>query len=609
MKQVFGAAAAGFLVFAVATTTAGAAAPSWPGFQIIEWQPRSPAQLATLRGLGVTAGMAMSARHGNIEAVRAEAAVLRAAGLGCYVENIATDFYSPYHRWTPDHPVNWQFTEAQNAYRENPKNTAFLNRTPSLSDAAWRARIADRLAEHVRAMRPFAPLFFNLADESGIADLAAFWDFDFSPASLAGFRAWLRTQYGSLPSLNAEWNTAFKTWEEVTPWTTREAMRAAADNLARWADFKAWMDVSFADAVRAGTDAVHRADPEARAALEGGQVPGWGGYDYALLSRAVDVMEMYDSDENLAIARSFNPDLVPLITTFRADRPGLRAIWRSWLRGARGLVLWDDAQDIVQADATIGSRGQAYAPVFAALRGSLGASLAASSPVYDPIVILYSPASFRIQWMLENRPRGDAWMESGSEADAQGVATRTALADYAHLLTRMGLRPRYASDRDLATESLGDARILILPHAVALSDAEITSIQDFVHRGGRVIADVSPGDYDAHGKRRWLAPSLSGVRFVLPGDAAGFQRSLGSVSPALKVHAAAEIYVFQDEGRLIVGLLPDPSNADQPTDAQVSIPRPMKATDLRSGRLLGAGRDLQIRLDPVMPTLIALTPE
>ena len=123
-------------------------------------------------------------------------------------------------------------------------------------------------------------------------------------------RVWLRRQYGTLAALNAEWGTHYTTWNAVQPETTREAMRRTDGNFAAWADFKAWMDVSFARALRMGTDAVHSADPHALSAIEGAQMPGWGGYDYTLLAHAVDLMEVYDMGENMPILRSFNPRLI-----------------------------------------------------------------------------------------------------------------------------------------------------------------------------------------------------------------------------------------------------------------------------------------------------------
>src|ERR1700722_6738320 len=147
------------------------------------------------------------------------------------------------------------------------------------------------------------PIDYSLADEAGIADLAAAWDFDFSPASLAGMREWLRGQYGSLDALNREWGTGFVGWNDVVPITTTSAMREPGENFSRWSDFKAWMDVAYAHALRAGTDAIHAADPTALAAMEGTQPPGWGGYDYSRLAGAVDLMELGNSGDNEAIVR------------------------------------------------------------------------------------------------------------------------------------------------------------------------------------------------------------------------------------------------------------------------------------------------------------------
>ena len=98
--------------------------------------------------------------------------------------------------------------------------------------------------------------FYSLADESGIADLASFWDFDFSDLSLVPMRRSLQKRYGNLDALNNEWETSFPTWDAVTPPTTHEAMERKCDNFAAWADFKEWMDFSFEDALRMGREAI-----------------------------------------------------------------------------------------------------------------------------------------------------------------------------------------------------------------------------------------------------------------------------------------------------------------------------------------------------------------
>jgi len=85
--------------------------------------------------------------------------------------------------------------------------------------------------------------------------------------------------------------------------TTREAMQRPDQNFSPWADFKEWMAVAFLRAIEAGTEATHSADPQAVAAIEGGQIPGWGGYDYSRLAASVDAMELYDLGDNVEIVR------------------------------------------------------------------------------------------------------------------------------------------------------------------------------------------------------------------------------------------------------------------------------------------------------------------
>ena len=199
---------------------------------------------------------------------------LREVGLRWYIENIATDLYASYHRYTPGRPVNWRFLAAQQRVsRPLPTMTAALFREPSLQDpelAETHSRSPDGNG-HATTVLSSAVLFARRRNRHRRS--AAFWDFDLSPVSLAGFRTWLRTGYGSLAALNAEWGTAYANWDAIQPETTRQTMRRTDDNFAPWNDFKAWMDTSFADALRFGTDAVHRADPTALSAIEGGRSP------------------------------------------------------------------------------------------------------------------------------------------------------------------------------------------------------------------------------------------------------------------------------------------------------------------------------------------------
>ncbi|HEY2134115.1 MAG TPA: beta-galactosidase, partial [Acetobacteraceae bacterium] len=349
---------------------------------------------------------------------------------------------------------------------------------------------------------PYRPYYYNLGDETGIADLAAAWDFDFSPAALSTFRVWLHSQYASLTALNAEWGSHFATWDTVLPPTTTAAKQASNENFAAWNNFKAFMDSAFADALRAGTDAVHQADPTAKAAIEGAQIPGWGGYDYTKLSHAVDVMETFDAGNNVEIAHALNPALTLLSTSGGSGAGEQHRIWHELLQGERGLVVWDEDGSIVAPKGTPGPRGLAESATFNELRGGLGALLIARRTQPGPVGILYSAASFRLRWTLDHRADGDAWGQRGSEREGEDNATRLAMRRAAATLVHAGLQPSWLSHAMIAAGALRHGlRAVVLPDSLALSPAESAKIRQFRARGGLVLADGAPGIFAQHGRR------------------------------------------------------------------------------------------------------------
>jgi hypothetical protein len=615
----------------------------WSDLQIIMWQEQTRAGYAALKGLGVTAGMVHPG--GSSTATAESINPLLDNDMRWYLENIATDFYSPYHRWSGDRPKNWKFLEAKKRYRDNPLDPAAFVREPSLSDGKWLTKIQDRLTRVVSVQHPYRPLYYNLGDEAGVADLAAFWDFDFSEYSLAAMRDWLKERYGSLTALNQEWGTEFDHWEQVKPMTTREAMQRSDQNFAAWADFKEWMDVAFARAIESGTKAIHKADPEAVAAIEGAQIPGWGGYDYSRLATSVDAMELYDFGDNVEMVRSFNPGLIMLQTSVGSGAVDEHRVWREALRGVSGFILWDEKNEFVSDDGTIGERGHWAAPLFASLRGGLGALLINSRRHTDPIGVLYSPASRRVQWLLDRRATGEDWSERDASAEYQNDAIRAATHNVASIIEHSGLQHRFISAEEVRRGKLrsGDYRILMLPHTIALSPIEAKEISDFVEHGGVVVAEGEPGIFDEHG-RRAAEPLLSGV-FAGPAtlaetsftfgkgkaiyitfhddggregghafsdtlEAAGVRPRFRLVGPDGVPARDIETYIFENGEVTVVALLRDfvPSADLSSREAVVmTLPRPLNAYDVRTGRRLGNTDRLAVEVDPVEPVLLALS--
>ena len=603
-----------------AASPAGAADPRWDDYQLIMWQGQPAAALPGLRRLGFT-GIKVIGNSGRVDPK--ELAEVRASGLPYYLENIATDFYASYHRYTPGQPVTWRFDRDRARRRADPTDASVFVREPGLSDPQAVATVQTRLDTLVRARAADHPLFYDLGDESGIADLAAPWDYDLAPSSLAAFRAWLRGSYGTLDALNAQWGTAYNDWDAVQPELTDAAMRRTDGNFSAWSDFKGFMDVAFADAVRAGTDAVHRADPAGLAALEGAQVPGWGGYDYGRLAPAVDVMEIYDTGNALELAHAFNPALLPLGTAFSTGPREAYRAWRELLRGSRGMVVWDEAGDVVTPDGAHGPRGRFLQGLAGALR-RVAPALLAATPRPSPVAVLYSQESFRLRWLLDQQPKGSAWSNRDSERENDDNPWRAARRQAAADLTGLGLQPRWLTADTLAGGALRDAglRVLMLPHAIALGDTELAEIRAFAARGGTVLADTEPGVFDGHGRRRAGLP-LAGVasmpQAVRPdGEGAGPAGLLqvlqgAGVTPPFAVLGpdgasadGVDVRVWDDGGVTILAL-----HAARPWGAPprvtVRLPAPALVRDMRHGGNAGRANALDVMLDGIEPAVFVLS--
>ncbi len=640
----------------------------WWDYATIMWQSHNAAQYATLKTLGVNAAMHRG-KPVDLPEILARQELpdaLLKNDLRWYNENIATDFYAEYHRWFPDREVNWKFHEAKELYAKDPSSKEAFKRNPSLSDPAWLKKVHDRLVACARINSAYRPLFYNLGDESGIADLAAYWDFDFSDNSLTEMRAWLKARYGTLEALNQQWGTHFTAWDLVTPMTTNEAIKVADDNFSSWADFKEWMDVSFANATKMGVDAVRSVDPDAYVALEGGQTPGWGGYDYARLSKVLPAIEAYDLGANVEILQSLNPKLVRVITTGGAGPDERWRMWYELLHGNRGLIIWDDKHQFVNNDATPGPRGKEAAPFYTELTSGIGALFINSERQSDPVAIHYSQASFRTEWLLEQKPKGAAWVKRSSATEEGGDFQRLR-ESYCRLLEDLGLQYRFVSyDQVEGGELLrGGYRVMILPRSSAISRLEAEAMRRFVEQGGTLIADGEPAIFDEHSRK--LSSSQLSDLFAGPHDKPISERSFGQgkaifvnlsilnyyrdrllskeqnalgtmgkvlktagVAPAFSVTESTggpavgvEVHTFRNGGVDIVGLLAnrqlyveDLGQADTISNRRfdkaktvlLNLPAESFVYDVRAGKSLGSKKQLTVQLDPYDPTVFAISP-
>lgn len=617
----------------------------WRDYRIIMWQDYPADQWKTLKSMGINAGQYVGRNQPPPD-------FLAGSDLQWYAENIATDFYSEYHRYFSDRPVNWKFTEAKELYKKDPSSKEAFKRHPSLSDPAWLAKVRDRLISVARKHSPYRPIFYDLGDESGIANLAAAWDFDFSDQSLAEMRVWLKQRYGTLAALNHQWETQFASWDLVTPETTAEAIKRTDGNFSSWADHKEWMDISYARALQMGADAIHSVDPKAFVGIAGGQMPGWGGYDYSRLTKAINFFEPYDIGNNIEIIRSLAP-ATPVVTTAFAHGPWEKhRVWYELLHGNRGLIIWDDKHEFVNRDGTPAPRGIEAGPYYNEIRSGLGALLMNSRREAEPIAIHYSQASFRTDWMLRSQPKGDAWASRTPSSERSDNDFLRLRESYCRLVEDLGLQYRFVSYSQVEQGELGRGayRVLILPDSLALSDEEAAAIRDFIERGGKAIASGEMGTFDQH-SRRLARPQLNEVEdqvVRLPGDVLNYHRDrllskegavfegarrvfeTAGMRPKYRVTdergqevVGVETHVFRNGGATIVGLLSNPqlrvdelgppefkSNErfEKPRRLRLVAPEESYIYDIRKGESIGKRKEVELTLDPYEPVIYAFVP-
>ncbi|HEU0006831.1 MAG TPA: beta-galactosidase trimerization domain-containing protein [Terriglobia bacterium] len=470
----------------------------WDDYQVIMYYAYKPEQQAALRKLGVTAGQIQ-----NVASRRPDgAARWWKSNFRFYCDQMAYEFFAPYH--SPAIPGKERLMrEAKELYKTDRTRRDAFFRKPCFHDPEAEAHAMEKIRQVVSAQMRFKP-FFHSTDETGVANLIEAWDFCFDPRTLTAMRQWLAEQYGSLEGINRQWGTHFQRLDDVTPLTTDEMMQRGDDNWSAWADHRTFMNLTFAKAARKASDTVKAVDPAAIGGLVGGQAPSaFGGYDYWLLSKAIDVIEPYNIGVNREIWRSFAPHKPALTTGFGAEPIEIWRLWYQALHGDRGVIIYDEKNRYLNAEGKLTELGERIAPTYRELTGGIVKQLQQMERVNDPIAVHYSHPSITAHWMIEHRPLGQTWIEHRSRPEYMESNFLRLRQSVQYLLEDSLQQYYFVSYGQLeegAFDSM-DAKVMILPQSVAMSSQEVAALRRFVERGGWLVGDSRTALMDAHCKR------------------------------------------------------------------------------------------------------------
>jgi len=513
----------------------------WADYRTIMWigdsarnrPEQMPLFLRRLREMGINTGMI----YGS-----ASPQPLVQANFSYYVENLVNrglclKFNSKVTDWDK-FVTDWA--------KDGRSETALV-RDFSLEDPQWLGWARNEVRMIARQNREHQPLAYNLRDELSTTISANPFDYDFSPVALAGFRAWLKTQYPSLEALNAEWQTGFRSWEDARPFTTDQIKARMASgealphgrpdwaqlqqlrfeptperkdltrwNFAPWADFRTYMDSALANALNELRSAAHEVDPVTPVGIEGTQMPhAFGGYDLWRLSQVLDWVEPYDIGSAREIFGSFMPGRPILTTVFETDtRHAQRRLWHLLLQGDRGCLVWwsEDCLEWRTNDYVLTPKAQALTPALQEMTSPLARIFLRAQRKSDPILIHYSQASIQSDWLLESTVDGSSWLRRFSSFESEHNRLTKVRNGWVKAFQDLGFTPTFISSAQIERGDLQKwtNAVLVLPSSRALSGPEATAIKNALSSSrpnvSSVFFDDVPGAFDEHARLRSDGP-------------------------------------------------------------------------------------------------------
>jgi Beta-galactosidase trimerisation domain/Beta-galactosidase len=317
------------------------------------------------------------------------------------------------------------------------------------------------------------------------------WDGCFSKGCQHELRNWLKKQYSSLADLNNSWKTNFTAWDQVIAMTAEEVKNHGS--YAPWIDHLTFNDWNRADAISRIVKGLKKINPKLHYALSGTQdTRTYNAWNWYLLMKSLGAVESYGGEQTVQQRCFFKGKL----------------IWNGWIgydrnydflnwqilnylmQGATGFNIYSGGF-YVNPDYTFPNSANYLKRALDNYKNGPAEAIINSKMMTYPIAFLYSPASIKVDWMLDLKDE-----------------RVTAVSGFNDILRDSGLDYDCIAYKQLENSNLLQEKYkaLFLPLCSAMSDKEIAQVKKFVANGGILIADMMPGGYDQHGKPRLNNP-------------------------------------------------------------------------------------------------------
>ena len=393
------------------------------------------------------------------------------------------------------------------------------SRYGAINTAKARNAIASGARKTGRNAAPYGVLGYTVCDEPNLAEMYTADEPDEEPENVAEFSVRMEKKYGTMENYNRRHRTKHSAFADIKP--VRLAEARASGNFAEYVEWRNFNVDRWCEVLKIMSDAGKSVDPRLKMSLFNsfGQTAASGNDYWKLLTKA----GLDFSNEYTAMVAMRRHPINNFDEFYRSFRPDMR-VW-----GFVGYGM--DANQIAFAPWWFAAHRYAGLTWFSTL--GIGYNLLDSPSLamtQDAVDLKASLSASRLmdgiaKLMLAYRwqPRQAAIYYShesmlvstllGKEKISYEVGKDGPLHDYMHsrqgvqyLLADLLYQHDFVAPEQVCAGALADRRILFLPCILALSDAEIVALKEFLRKGGNLVADRLPGDYDELGVRRKSNP-------------------------------------------------------------------------------------------------------
>ncbi len=484
------------------TQPAGQAAfqQAWDRYTVIVWRFKTPPVGPELKSALESAGIHAVHLDGGKDGVSPETvAFLQKTGFTGYLDHAAGKGYL--HLVPPDSDkVKGQLEP--------------VARPKCLSDPATMDAMKKLIKMNVDAAKKTKVVGYAFDDEISAVSFGSPCDTCTSKYCLERFRRFLKRTYKDINTLNRQWGTDYESFSKVSI-VGCEATRQANHeqplsewNLSGWVDSREYIDQNFADTLQELVEFTNKLDPTRPAGYVGSGGPtAYGGYDYEKICKVIQWIEAYDIGGTDAIVRSLMPKNPRVQTWFdnKSVEKNKWFNWYYWSQGDRGQIIWPATDEVSPWFPGPEARKdiQALRPMLEETQGDkLGKMLVGAEYATDGIAVYLSQPSIRVSWFMDIIPHKETWINRASSLNNANDTAHWNRYGWMKLLDDCGFTYNFVTPSQVTAGELKKYKVLILGHALAMSDEEAKAIQEFAEAGGTVLADHLCGVFDEHGKAR-----------------------------------------------------------------------------------------------------------